>query len=706
MGVQHQPMDRAISRRAFLRGAAAASGWVVLRPAPAGASGPVVTIDAPRDGTEASTAILEQIAAAPDGSTIRFPAGRYRVDRPLVVSGRRGLRIEGPGPDEPAVFYATTPTPQQLVDVVVDGTWPHGYPRQGHRSSRKHWSFQNCSDVEVRHLRVEGTNVTPDQRDGYGAYAPPFEAEHAFETRACQDVLIEDCLADAVWGDGLYLGQGTERGASRGVVVRRLRVDRTGRQGIALAGVIGCLIEDTDILHARRSGFDLEPTGEWWVVRDVEIRGCFTRQLHVAFAAMGRGDVSGIHIHHCRTAAGGRVVASGLEHHQRTGHRRADWRIEDNQFGMHGSPLASIRVADTDDVRIERNVAPVSPHQSRRAASLSGHGLLLVRDNDFRSACSIEVRGQSPKTTVVVEGNLLAPDCPGVEEAPSSGGTTTTSSPVPTEESPSSSSVPPPEITSTTSAPPSGDGSSTTTTTTPTTSTTSSTRPPEGITSTTVGSPTGPGSPAAPSGSEPRAVSGGTHRPPGESTPPPTSTTIARQSSRSTPSAAGGASRGGRRGSSGAARSAAGTLGEADGGRVSGEGSRRWPWWGEPPPCSVSPAGWPRRGRPVDPPGRRALRPGPPGRPAEATRSGSNRCGVRLRRGGSRDRRRPHAPRSLGSRGGVIPRRRSAGRSASAGSSDDVRPRATSTMARITSPGRARAAAAAKVRSSPATREA
>jgi hypothetical protein len=444
----------AITRRSFLAASAALAagpvGW--RRPLSVSAE---VSISAPVDSTDATQSILSQIAAAPDGSVIRFAPGRYRCEGSLLIEGRSNLTIAGP-----VTFYSTGPGPLD----------PRGM------SQRRHFWFKKCQNIVLSDLRFEGSNTTPDpdvpdKYQGYGGYYRSYEFEHAFAFYGCDGVTVKNCSADAIFGDGLYFGNTL----NRRVLVSGFEVDRNGRQGVALTNVEDALVEKVRILHTRRAGFDLEPSTSTWRVRNVEIRDSFINGYHVAFAAHGNGDVSSVYIHDNQIQGPGvpwvTVRASD-------GTRRKGWRIENNHVlnGL-GSPAPALRFDKVDDVAIVGNISRVSAKQSRLAVSFTDcGGKLQVINNDFGSACDPYV---TSGITAQVEayGNLTAADCGAPETtaaaAPAPSGEPGTPPPWPAPQpeptvvtaaptSPSTvSSEPPaqvaalPQVTPTTSAPPS-----------------------------------------------------------------------------------------------------------------------------------------------------------------------------------------------------------------------------------------------------------
>lgn len=351
-----------LTRRDFLR-AAAATGVVMAASRTKWAWGQtdpsVVTIDAPQDGRDATEIIQAQIDAAPDGSTIVFPPGRYRCEGSLIVQDRTGLSFIGP-----ATFYAT-----RNGELDFQGM-----------SQRRHWWFIRSRNIRVEQLRVVSTNVTADQLDGFGAYLAKYEFEHGFAIHESENVTVRGCSTFGTWGDGLYIGN---QEPSRNVSVSDLVVEYNGRQGVAVSNANGVVLQNIKIKNTRRAGFDLEPATDWWFVRNVEIKNSFVNGYHVAFAAGGMGDVSNIFIHdNVIKGPGVPWVFVGASN----GHRRRNWRIHDNRvLNRLGSPMPALYFAHVNDISIRRNRSPIASTQSRLAIRFDDcRGRLVVRRNDFR----------------------------------------------------------------------------------------------------------------------------------------------------------------------------------------------------------------------------------------------------------------------------------------------------------------------------------
>jgi hypothetical protein len=365
-----------LTRRDLLRGAAVAGAAMALKPLAAQATvitrkprlelprhWDTVMIQAPRDGTDVTQTIIEQVMEAPPRTILQFPPGKYRAEGSLRITGKRQLVLRGP-----AVFYAETPG--QLD--------PQGM------SQRRHWWFDACSDIGLEDLRVTSTNLNPDQRAGFGAYVAAYEFEHGFALHGCSNVVIQRCSTKGTWGDGVYVGNTVP---SRNITIKDVRVEYNGRQGMAIANAENVSISRAQIMNTRRGGIDLEPSSSSWAIRRVRINDCYLNGYHVAFPAAGRGDVSDVVIQRNEIHGPGvpwvYVAASD-------GMRRRNWQIRDNVVGNGlGSPVAALRFGRVDDVIVDNNISPIVPTQSRLALDLVETGHVTISGNDFREATTL-----------------------------------------------------------------------------------------------------------------------------------------------------------------------------------------------------------------------------------------------------------------------------------------------------------------------------
>ncbi len=362
----------AISRRGFLLacGSVIALGYMPDRALAA----TIVVIDAPTDGTDATAIIREQIAAAPDGvpgdpTTIRFPtgssAGSYRVDGQILISSRRHLVIEGPNAYEPALIW----TDRTGKDMGIVNRYGH--------SIRSHWAIKGgSSGIVLRNIAVRGPNSGRFEGDAESVAGLVLEHGFLVGDRA-QGVQIENCVAENVHGDGVYVG-----GCSSDVRISSTRLAFCGRQGIAITWADRVLIDRCQLSGVHNSGIDLEPNGTDWSVRNVEIRNSSIDCRHGAFTAAGHSDVSNVWIHHNVVHSSSRPMLRVV---RGDGGRRRNWTLEDNVRAVPTNPDYMVSLTRVDDIVIRRNVA-VATKRAKTIAAVhlkDCSGTIEIADNDF-----------------------------------------------------------------------------------------------------------------------------------------------------------------------------------------------------------------------------------------------------------------------------------------------------------------------------------
>jgi hypothetical protein len=357
-----------------------------------------VTADCSADVTAPIQAAFDALEA---GETLVFPVdGCFRVDRTVILEQKTDVAIEGNG----SRFLRTAISPMELR-----------YPK-----ANIHLRVLASTDVAIRGLTIESTNdgsgdgtSIPDSRGdlqtvnchpGAGCYTVALEFEAAFHLRDSTRVLLEDCAAKSVWGDGVYMA------GNDGVTVRRVTVEKNGRQGMAITRGTDTLIEDSAVVSSVRGSIDLEPNKtEPDQIDGVEIRRCTLASRLLAFPSGGGGEVSNVFIHHNLIEATGSPWVYGEGN---VAAPRVNWRIEDNEVV---SPLGSgsghgTLFRHTRGVILARNKVPMQPGRDMVGVDLGLSSEADVRCNHFPNALSATRADES--STAVAENNALGESPP------------------------------------------------------------------------------------------------------------------------------------------------------------------------------------------------------------------------------------------------------------------------------------------------------
>lgn len=306
------------------------------------------------------------LASVPDGSTaVLGENGCYRVEGTVLLAGREGFTLDGNGA-----------TLRALDDTTA-------------ASSRRHVTIDGGSDIVVHDLAVVGTNP-----DGGNLYVASKETQHGFELRSVSGVVLERVSVTDVYGDFVLVrNDGTGTAPSSDVIIRGSVFARNGRQGIAVTGGDGVVIEHNSMDAMRRAAFDLEPNASSQAT-SVTIRENQMGDNRLFWiAGGGNGLIRNITVQGNVMApgtGGGGIISTGAGQGGRGG-----WLVENNVF----------RITNSDG----------------SVFSFGGHDGIVIRDNEiiqeetpWRS--SMGLVGLTNSHDVSVTGNT-ALGCPVIFEA-------------------------------------------------------------------------------------------------------------------------------------------------------------------------------------------------------------------------------------------------------------------------------------------------
>lgn len=162
-------------------------------------------------------------------------SGTYMLAETVSIEKCRDLTVRGP--------------------VTLDGSAP------GRAREARHFSIRNSRDIVIEDVTVLGGRCVRPCENSSGGLAAN-ERQHGFEVAASDRVELRRVHAVNVWGDGVYVtaktfeAQVTQTPTEIRVVDSY--IENTGRQGIAVAGVAGMVVQGTTIRLANRSVLDFE----------------------------------------------------------------------------------------------------------------------------------------------------------------------------------------------------------------------------------------------------------------------------------------------------------------------------------------------------------------------------------------------------------------------------------------------------------------
>ncbi|MCP2041638.1 parallel beta-helix repeat protein/VCBS repeat-containing protein [Neisseria sp. HSC-16F19] len=199
--------------------------------------------DGKTDDTKAIQAAVDAVVAK-GGGIVDIPAGTFAVD--ALQSIRLGSNV---------------------IVRMGDDTVVKVIPNDAHR-----YAVFNLNKVDNTHI-IGGTIVGDrDEHTGSGG-----EWGMGVRVLDSSKVVIEGVTVKKMWGDGIYLGQGSTRASqNEDITIYQVTADHNRRQGISVVHGKGIKILNSEFKNTDgtdpRAGIDLEPN-EGQQVRDVEISG-------------------------------------------------------------------------------------------------------------------------------------------------------------------------------------------------------------------------------------------------------------------------------------------------------------------------------------------------------------------------------------------------------------------------------------------------
>ena len=285
---------------------------------------------------DATTALNDFLGAVPDGGAVVFPdKAVYRVEGTLLLEDRRDITIDGRG----ATFRA--------IDPMPDFAKAENYSAWRRVRTRSQWRVTRCEGIVLRDMRVVGAHPNGGRE---GEYDSNREAQHAFDLLAVTNLLIEAVRVSDVYGDGVYISKG-----SRGVTVRKSRVERTGRQGMAVGRAYGVLIEDNDILDSRRGLLDIEPYGKDWACGDIRVVGNRFGDSRLLALPMGGSGAIGPVLVANNTFAGPNGTPLVMHRTKSEGVKRGPFFFVGNSGKVGGSPAPGLTFGEVEGVLVAGN---------------------------------------------------------------------------------------------------------------------------------------------------------------------------------------------------------------------------------------------------------------------------------------------------------------------------------------------------------------
>jgi hypothetical protein len=176
-------------------------------PAPADSSDYLVPSSIDRSGgSDVASALNSFIRSVPNGSTIRFRSGTYRIDTAIVLDGRRNLVFDGDG-----------------ATLQGDGCSPGDSMFLLGRASAS-------SGITIRDFTLRGNNPNGGTSS---AFRSGCEHQMGVAIYGSSDVVITDVAISRVYGECVYVAEGSG-GWAKDITFRNSSCSSTGRSGLAV----------------------------------------------------------------------------------------------------------------------------------------------------------------------------------------------------------------------------------------------------------------------------------------------------------------------------------------------------------------------------------------------------------------------------------------------------------------------------------------
>jgi hypothetical protein len=342
---------------------------------------------------DVTTRLNAWLAKVPNGATVAFaPSACYRLDQTLFVRGHSNLTLEGNG----ATFKRISPTPPAML-----------YPNRN-----PNFFVQNESALTLKDFRIEGLN-TVNTRDPWeldpNGFSSGFEDkafEAGIEIIGGRQISITNVSIDAVFGDGITVGNEHAPRCTSDVNINSVDIDRNGRQGIAVICASRTLINQVKVLHSHATGIDLEPNGAGSHVDGVEIRQSYLNARTVSISSAGNFDISNVWVHD-NTLGGWDPAYPWLCLCGPSTSPRHDWKVQNNRTLKGAVNRSTVRFLNVANVTFSDNTSISAGTRLVPSVELRNvTGIIRITNNALPGAPST-YSADAATSTVLACGNRL-----------------------------------------------------------------------------------------------------------------------------------------------------------------------------------------------------------------------------------------------------------------------------------------------------------
>lgn len=139
--------------------------------------------------------LQEKFILLEDGGTVELPAGKYLINKPLSLEGKKNITIRGKGAGKTVLSFLGQTDGAEGINVAnCDNVKLEDFTVQD--SKGDNIKLKNCNNIEIRGMNSTWTTGTDSANGNYGYY--PVE---------CHGVLLEGCEVSYCADAGIYVGQ-------------------------------------------------------------------------------------------------------------------------------------------------------------------------------------------------------------------------------------------------------------------------------------------------------------------------------------------------------------------------------------------------------------------------------------------------------------------------------------------------------------------
>ncbi len=221
--------------------------------------------------------IQEFINQLPDNSIVEFEPDTLVYEESLIIQSKKNISFRFNGF---TIRSKTTGENSKPTLSVYRNKWPR---------NRSHLVINRSDSIEITGLVIWGPHKNGGTQPD--AYNPKLEAQHAIEIHYSKNILLDKVELSHIYGDGVYINNNSSE-----IQITNARIQKNGRQGIAIVDGHDILIKDCSFDAIRRSHIDLEPNNDKQQVKNVKIvNNTFGgRRLNWIAAGSSKGKVGNI----------------------------------------------------------------------------------------------------------------------------------------------------------------------------------------------------------------------------------------------------------------------------------------------------------------------------------------------------------------------------------------------------------------------------